>query len=138
MSEPGVGSMYRLGLTISFILLLVACDPVVNATLRLPPAPAIADSITAQGNAMRSDPVAAIDRFALAYGLQREAQFPKACTREWRGGPFRTPGSRGRDLWLDICANVLPEGGLNVRLSEYITNYWSPRGDSLRRALADP
>jgi hypothetical protein len=126
--------MYRVGLTISFVLFMVACDQVVRTSLRLPRAPATADSIRAQPNAMRTDPIAAVERLALAYGLHGEAQFPKECAREWRSGPY---SQRRPPMRLYICVKLLPEGGLEVQLSELLTPRWSPRGDSLRRALAD-
>jgi hypothetical protein len=125
--------MHQARLTIGFALLLLGCDPVVSNTLRLTPSPvAVADSVTVQAGATRADALAAVERLALTYGLQPQSEFPKRCTREWRSGP--TGQYR---LRLYMCAVVPPGGGLDVQLSEYITDRWSPKGDSLRRALAD-
>jgi hypothetical protein len=124
--------MHRARLGIGWALLLAACEPVVSSRLRLAPAPTTADSATARIGAAPSEALAAVERLAVAYGLRPESGFPKECAREWRSGP-----SGPQRLRLYICASAPTQGGLEVRLSEYITSRWTLRGDSLRRALAD-
>ena len=113
--------MHR-ALTVLAVAFLAACDPLVHETLRVSPGrePAIA--------------AAAIGPVALRFGLQPYAGRSETApgTRAWQG-PIEANGHSQ----LYIRAVSASDGGLTVTVGEMFTNRWSPRGDSLRRAIAD-
>jgi hypothetical protein len=120
--------MLRL-LSLVGVALLLACDSVVASRLQLTPAAPAVES--ARSNA---DALAAVDRLAVQFGLGPETTDPRRCARAWRSAPYRY---RNVDLWLYMCARVPTADTLELYLAEALTTCWSPKGDSLRVALAD-
>jgi hypothetical protein len=124
--------MHRAQFLIAVAFLVAGCDPVVSSRLRLTPSPeAAVDSTTARRRNEYTDALAAVERLALHSGLDSEPADP-GCTRSWRNEPI---GYSIRRLYL--CVSVPADSGFAVDLWEFISDRWSPKGDSLRRALAD-
>ena len=132
--------MSRQLLLIGGAVLLVACDPVQSTTLRLTPSPVVrnvpSDSGRVEADSLRASAIAAVTRIALRFGLTTAT--PRQCQRYWvLWGPDRTDEGR-RHGSVHICVDTLTDGTLQVSLGEGPPNTaWSPRADSLRRALVD-
>jgi hypothetical protein len=121
-------------------LVVISCDPVVTTTFRLTPSPAVreevSDSGRAESDSLRPNAIAAVTRIALRFGLTTAT--PGRCQRSWvLWAPDRTDEGR-RHGSVYICVGTLADGTLQVMLTEGPPNTeWSPKADSLRRALAD-
>jgi hypothetical protein len=123
--------MHRVVYALALALPLIACDPIVDSSFRLAPA-ATAPGVAAQAAQVPREALAAVEGLARQFGLAEEASDPKSCVRAWRGERYR----RGLQQ-LFLCVGPPTPEGVRARLSELLTTSWTPRGDSLRRALAD-
>ena len=111
------------------VLLLVACDPGVYAKVRLTPSAGPTD---ASPTARAGEPVAAMGQVALRFGLILDSLQSDSVTRNWDGPVEANGHSR-----LYVRATRTAGGQVTVLVGEMYTDVWSPRGDSLRRAVAD-
>ena len=125
--------MHRLLVLIGIAVVLVTgCDFIVRTSLRVvPPPPATVDT-TVHGRSP-VDAMAAVERLALRFGLTPEENKSATGPKSWRGPAYKGSGARK----LYVYASVGGDGVLSVDVSEILTTHWSPRGDSLRKALAD-
>jgi hypothetical protein len=124
-------------LAVVLILVLFACDPGKSITFRVVPSPSVqANSALAARDSIQAAG-AAVGRLALHFGLPPYPEKPVECEQAWlisgypRGNSQRALGN------LFLCTVTPADGTLEVRLSETLTTRWSPKGDSVRRALAD-
>jgi hypothetical protein len=101
--------------------------------LRLPPAPGTVSHALAVGD--QHEALTAVQRLALRFGLRPDSTKAWSPAQAWVIRTYFRPG--GGALRLRLEATPCPDGGLDVHLSEFITKQWTPKGDSLRRALAD-
>ncbi len=121
---------FRVGIALVAVA-VVGCDPVVHASLRVtPPVGSTVDSTTRDKRSL--DAIGAVERVALQFGLtpgeSRSPLGPKA----WRGKTY----SGNHPEQLGVYAHVDATGILHISVSEILASRWSPRGDSLRKALA--
>jgi len=127
--------MRRCGLAIAAALFVLGCDPVVSRTIRLTPSPAVSVASGSDSGGSRSEALAAVERIARQFGLTPIAsRNPRNCTHQWESEVYQFRSSR---LRLGISATPTTDGQLEVSVAEFITTCWSPKGDSLRIALAD-
>lgn len=134
------GVMRRSALLVCALPIMVACDPVMISRLRLMPTVARTDSArsdTASQSTitLRGEAIAAVERLARRFGL--ESTKPKGCDRNWQMGVRARTDSERPHGTLTICAELPLDGSVEIRLIEGPTTAWSPKADSLRRALAD-
>ena len=109
---------------------LAACDPVVHDTLRVTP---VNQASGASASAGPADVLSAVEHVALRFGLKPDQSGTDSVTRTWRGPAYE----KGRPQQLYVYANRAADGMVTVTVGEIITRTWSPRGDSLRRAITD-
>lgn len=132
--------MSRQLLLVGGALVFVSCDPVQSTTLHLTPSPVVrnvvSDSGRAEADSSRANAIAAVTRIAVRFGLTTAT--PRQCQRYWiLWAPDRTDEGRPHGS-LHICVDTLTDGTLQVNLAEGPPNTaWSPKADSLRRALVD-
>jgi hypothetical protein len=116
----------------SLALLLLGCDPAVGMTLRLTPSPVLPSVAVSQAQHPDEAALEALDRVAQVFGLDKLPEGGgNTCDAQWL-----LSGSR-RQTGLAICATRSDDGNLEVSVGEFFASHWSPRGDSLRRAVAD-
>ena len=113
-------------------LVVTGCDPAISSSLRVTPV----SSPSADGGALRSNALTAVERLALQFGLAPAEGRSEGCERVWVAynyprGPRQVRGG------LSVCVLRSTDERLEVRIGEGITTCWSPKADSLRRALAD-
>jgi hypothetical protein len=132
--------MHRFRRSLGVLPVLLACSPVA-ATLRLTASPAAPRNIPwVERETPQSAALGAVDRVALRFGLAQEAPWPGECARVWRLAGYTRPTADGaRKALGELFVCVVPPFGdtLEVNVAETHTTQWSPKGDSLRRALAD-
>jgi hypothetical protein len=111
------------------VLLVASCDPLVHDTFRVSPRAGRADAPTA---ARPLDVLGGVDAVARRFGLQPTQAQSDGGTRNWSG-----PVEANAHTRLSVRAVRAADGRVTVTVGEMFTNRWSPRGDSLRRAVAD-
>ena len=113
-------------------LTVAGCDPAIATSLRVAPA----SSPPVDGAALRSDALAAVERVSLRFGLAPAEGRSEGCDRAWTAYNYpRAPRQvRGG---LSVCVLSSVDHHFEVRIAEGITSSWSPKADSLRRALTD-
>ena len=124
--------MYRSLIPIVAASVVLGCDPVVNRTLSLTPSSA---GMSSGVQAATSEALSAVERVARGFGLNPIASVdPRNCQHRWESDSYR---HGNRNLRLSVCATPTQSGELEVRIAEFITSCWTPKGDSLRVAVAD-
>jgi hypothetical protein len=78
----------------------------------------------------------AVGRLALQFGLTPDKGKRVECDQAWSVSDYRRAPHQVRGN-LFVCTVKPVNGPLEVRLAETLTTGWSPKADSLRRALAD-
>jgi hypothetical protein len=130
MRDPLDGGMRVL---LGLALVLMACEPAVSTRLTLAPAP-----LGAPPDTLAAGAVSLARRLAVAHGLRPDSG-RAACT----AGLYETTdsvvngGRHGPTVGLSLCVAPQPDGALEFRIDEAITNRWGLKGDSLRRELRD-
>ena len=129
--------MRRAWCLVTITPILLACDPLVARTLRLTPSPGPRTDSTAVASvdARHQLALAATDRLANRFGLEPVPPSGE-CTRSWRLPHHRRKEVPPWSSGLSVCVESVTSDALEVQISE-ITRQWSPKGDSLQRALAD-
>ena len=123
--------MHRL-LVLIGVAVVAGCDPIVRTSMRVMLLPtATVDTTVRSGSPVKA--MAAVERLALRFGLKPEENKSATGPKSWRGPAYNGSGARK----LYVYASVGGDGVLRVEVSEIITTRWSPRGDSLTKALAD-
>ena len=120
--------MHR-SLTVVALLFVAACDPNVHDTFRVSPAAVRTDQ------APTLQPQDALERVAIVasrFGLELQPAQSDSSVRNWRSSV-----ETHRPTPLSVRTVRAADGGVTVTVREMFTNRWSPRGDSLRRAIAD-
>lgn len=113
------------------LLVSLGCDPIVSQRIVLAPSPSEAQPDTAHGRA-----VAAVQSIAHDFGLRLVSNDDQSrCSHRWQSAqPHRFRHSL---LRLSICVGPVTSNQIEVRIVEMITNCWSPKADSLLRAVTD-
>ena len=125
--------MHRLGTVIAIATVLIAgCTPVVRSSLRVTPM-VTPDLSTTAPSPRPADAMAAVERLAVRFGLKLDENKGPTGPKTWRGPAYTS----NRAQRLRIYAHLGSDGAFNATVSESATTQWSPRGDSLRQALAD-
>lgn len=113
--------------TIFSVMLMVACDPSVGAIFELsPPSP------PRSGDADVEEAIALVSAIAQRYRMM-EVEPPRFYGRDALAS-FRSESS---DLRTTSLVLLQGPSGLEFRVGEFLTDDWTPRGDSLRQTMRD-
>jgi len=112
------------------LILISACDPIVASQMVLRPTP---DAATP--DSMHILALGLVDSIATSYGFIRQLGEP-SCRVDYRGrGTVAANWLGEKRLSLVACVENEPPGRLQVVL-QLMARSWTPKGDSVRRALA--
>ena len=125
--------MVRALIPVGLVLSVLGCDPVMSQRFRVSPAPDTATGRSvARGLVNSTGALRMLHGVAEQYGLLHLAPSRSGCTQEWHLQDHFPDVE-----FLVLCAQVHADSVLEVWISEGITSRWTPKGDSLRRALTD-
>ena len=127
--------MHRAWWTAGFALIFVACDPMMYSSVRVAPAAAAGD--TAHTEAQRGGAVAAVGRLASQFGLTPGARYKPECVDTWRAAGYRRGDGEKAPGNIILCVVLHADGEIELRIAETYSGRWSPKADSLRRAITD-